>query len=112
MKLIKNLGYSKEAGATFGLYECPKCLKTFKARAGDVKQGKTTKCKTCADKPRVTQKDFTMELVKVFSKRSADDKRNYTFVTLKCLTCGEEKDYQAANAKQKKIMLSVLRAAC
>ena len=46
MRLIENLGYSKESGATFGLYECPKCLKTFKARTGDVKQGKTTKCKT------------------------------------------------------------------
>lgn len=101
MRLIENLGYSKESGATFGLYECPKCLNTFKARTGDVKQGKTTKCKTCADKPRVTQEDVIMELVKVFSKRSMDNKRNYTFVTLKCPVCGKEKDYQAANAKRK-----------
>ena len=101
MKLVENLGYSSIAGATFGMYECPNCLKIFKTRTSDVVQGKTSKCKACADLPRTSQKDFSMELIRVFSKRSADGNRNYTFVTLKCPICSTNKDYQAANAKQK-----------
>ena len=50
MKLIEDLGvisfgkYRKRAG----MYECPDCFKHFKSRTGDVKNGKTLRCKSCS----------------------------------------------------------------
>ena len=52
MKLIKDIGL-KEYGTQgckirYGLFECPICKKHFETRLQDVKNGKTTKCKSCA----------------------------------------------------------------
>lgn len=53
MKLIKDLGTlyptsTSKARRRFGIYECPVCLKGFKTQTDNVKQKKTTKCKSCS----------------------------------------------------------------
>lgn len=54
MKLIEDLGMfgvgNKGQKMRFGLYECPVCLKHFKVITNRVKQGKSTKCRSCANK--------------------------------------------------------------
>jgi len=54
MRLIEDLGMrlvgQKEQKMRFGLYECPLCLKHFEVITNRVKQGKSTKCRSCANK--------------------------------------------------------------
>lgn len=52
MKLIKDLGMSYPKASSkqkvrFGLYECPICKKLFKTRISTVKNGTSTKCRSC-----------------------------------------------------------------
>ena len=53
MKLIKDLGMKlpKETSKQkkrYGLYACPICEKHFETQTGNIKSGRTTKCKSCA----------------------------------------------------------------
>lgn len=56
MKLIEDLGTDKNKKyIRFGIYECPICLSSFKARTQDVKSGKSTKCLSCANRIKNTK---------------------------------------------------------
>lgn len=51
MLLIKELGIKERKGGyreRFGLYECPICKKHFETSMKTVKNGKSTKCKSCS----------------------------------------------------------------
>jgi len=85
----------------FSIYECPKCKTGFKTRDSDVKHDRTKQCRACSEKPRCTQEEFSMELVRAYPKQSKDGSRNYTFVDLKCPICGQIHSYQAAGAKRR-----------
>ena len=55
MELIKDLGRSFpnpscKQKVSFGLYRCPVCGIPFKTRKATVKNGTTTKCKSCSTK--------------------------------------------------------------
>jgi hypothetical protein len=54
MLLVEDLGMrfvgQKGQKMHFGLYECPICLKHFEVITSRVKQGKSTKCRSCANK--------------------------------------------------------------
>ena len=52
MKLIKDLGMIDKGSRRYryGIYECPICENHFEARTQNVKNGNSTKCKSCAMK--------------------------------------------------------------
>ena len=55
MKLIKDIGmkyYNEHSNRKhrFGIYECPICLKHFETQSAHVKNGSSTKCRSCASK--------------------------------------------------------------
>ena len=55
MKLIKDLGILKAKPTSkqsfrHGMYECPSCLKAFKTRTANVKNGHTRICRSCSMK--------------------------------------------------------------
>jgi len=55
MKLFANLGAIKKDKnpnnrSSYGVYECPICLKNFTTRISDVKNGSSTKCLSCSNR--------------------------------------------------------------
>ena len=69
MKLIKDLGiedfgtYRKRVG----IYECPCCKEHFKARSGNIKSGKTSKCKQCSNLKKITHGDYKTRLYGIWA---------------------------------------------
>ena len=84
MKLLKDLGviYLKSTSKTkrrCGIYECPDCKKAFTVQTGNVKSGKSTKCRSCsAKKCNVTHglKTHTLYTVWTNMKSRCYNKRN------------------------------------
>ena len=60
MKLIKDLGMeyatiSSKQKSHYGLYECPLCSAHFRTQLNHVKNGSSTKCKSCASTIKMTK---------------------------------------------------------
>jgi len=72
MKLIKDLGqqYPTEKSnykKNFGLYECPICLKHFNVVKSSVKNGNTTKCRSCATTLSLTTHGETTSSSRIYN---------------------------------------------
>lgn len=52
--LIKDLGYTYKKYNRYGIFECPICKKHYITQTSAVKNGKSTKCRSCATKTQTS----------------------------------------------------------
>ena len=87
MRLIKNLGAIKKKDnsnnrSSYGIYECPCCFNEFTTRISDVKNGSSTKCKSCAmKKARTKHGDSHTRLYNIWcgAKARCENPKDYNY---------------------------------